>query len=354
MQTDAVRVGLVGYGFAGQIFHAPLIGSLSDFQLVAVASRQAEKVFADLPDVEVMLSPELLCKREDLDLIVIASPNDSHASLAHVALEAGKHVVVDKPFVLNLAEGRDLIAKADRHDRLLSIFHNRRWDSDYLSVSREITRGLVGRVTHFESHIDRYRPTVQQRWREQAGPGSGLWFDLGPHLVDQALQLFGLPERVYASLAIQRNGAEADDWVHAILDYSECRVILQASMLSAVAGARFVVHGEQGSLVKRHADQQEAQLLSGLTPGAIGWGIDSDPMLFYNGLNSPQSLPTQAGDQRCYYAQIAKALRGEGPNPVTPLQALAVMAVIEAGTESARLGAAVPLPLTVNEQKVWR
>ncbi len=350
-QHPPFRVGLVGYGFAAKTFHAPLLTAEFGLTLSTVASGDAAKVMADLPRARVDGDPFAVATSDDIDLVVIASPNDSHAPLARAALRAGKHVVVDKPFTLDMAEARELIALADEHQRLLSVFHNRRWDSDFLSVKAAIEDGLVGTVAHFESHIDRFRPDVRPRWRESGGPGSGVWCDLGPHLVDQALQLFGLPVSVHASLARQRKGARADDWAHVLLDYGSRRVVLHASMLVAGGSPRFIVHGDKGSLVKRLADPQERQLLAGMTPGAPGWGEDADGLLIYDDTGVASSRPSLSGDQRCYYTAIAAALAGRGANPVPPLEALAVMSVIEAAVESARCGRAIAPDLSGEERE---
>lgn len=337
-----IRVGLIGYGYAGKTFHAPLIGATPGLELVCVSSRDAAKVKIDLPQVDVAADADTLIARDDIDLVVIASPNDTHAPLTLAALRASKHVVVDKPFALDIAEARELIAVAHERERLLSVFHNRRWDSDFLGIKQVIADGLIGRVTHFESHIDRFRPEVRARWREGAGPGAGLWFDLGPHLIDQALQLFGAPVRVQANLARQRSGALSDDWAHAVLDYANgLRVILHANMLAAGGSPRFVVHGERGSLIKREADRQEAQLKAGIAPGTVEWGADPDAMLYYDGTSAPRAIAPPSGDQRQYYIGIERALRKLGRNPVPPEEALAVMAVLEAAQQSAREGRVV-------------
>jgi predicted dehydrogenase len=338
MSPTLIRVGLIGYGYAGKTFHAPLIAATPGLQLACIASSDAAKVHADWPKLDVAIDAAALIARDDIDLVVVAAPNDTHAPLARAALRAGKHVVVDKPFALNLDEARELIALAGENDRLLSVFHNRRWDSDFLGVRQMIADGLLGRVVHFESHIDRYRPEVRRRWREGAGPGAGLWFDLGPHLIDQALQLFGMPERVQANLATQRSGALSEDWAHVVLGYARgLRVILHAGMLVAGGSPRFVVHGERGSLIKRNADGQEAQLKAGVVPGSDGWGVDADAMQFHDGATM-RDIPTPAGDQRRYYLGIERALRGLGPNPVTAQEALAVMLVLESASHSAREG----------------
>lgn len=352
--SPPTRIALIGYGFVGKTFHAPLIAAVEGLELTVVASRDAAKVHADLPTVEVMADAYRAVADERVDLVVIASPNDTHAPLARAALEAGKHVVVDKPFTLDLADARELAALAARRGCILSVFQNRRWDSDYLGVKRSIEQGVLGKLTHFESHFDRFRPGPRVRWREAAGIGGGLWYDLGPHLIDQALQLFGLPKRIQAHMAIQREGGQATDWAHVLLDYGSLRVILHASMLVAGGGARFTLHGSRGSLVKPLADRQEAQLLAGVRPGEPGWGEDPDDMLFYDGGGQVSHLPIPAGDQRRYYAMLRDALCGRGANPVSPLQAITVMAVLEAALESASSGCSVTLSLSDEERGAWR
>lgn len=350
MTSTPVRVGLIGYGFSGKTFHAPLINSVPELSLTLIGSSDPAKVQADLPGIRVESDPHAVAASGDVDLVVIATPNDTHAPVARAAIEAGKHVVVDKPFTLDMAEARELIALAKRKGVLLSVFHNRRWDSDFLTIREAIADRLVGTVTHFESHIDRFRPQVRDRWRERGGAGSGLWFDLGPHLVDQAIQLFGLPDRVQTNLAQQRTGALAPDWAHAVLDYGERRVILHATMLSAGGSARFVVHGNAGSVLKSRADIQEDQLRTGMRPGAPGWGGDPDPLVVYDANGSRREIPALPGDQRNYYRGVVDALDGDPLNLVTPIQALAVMAVIEAGFESARAQSSATISLTPEER----
>jgi len=348
-----VQVALIGYGYAGKTFHAPLIGSVPGLALAVVASRDAAKVHADLPGVEVMADVAAAVTDPRTSLVVIASPNDTHAPLARAALEAGKHVVVDKPFALDLVQARELAAVAERQGRVLSVFQNRRWDSDFLGVRQLVAQGRLGEVRHFESHIDRFRPQVRVRWREQPGPGSGVWYDLGPHLIDQALLLFGVPDRVLASLAIQRDGGEVTDWAHVVLEYGARRVVLQASMLVAGGSARFMVHGTRASLVKPLADRQEAQLLAGMLPGAASWGEDPDDMLIHEGDGQVVSAPVPAGDQRQYYVALRDAVWGRGANPVTPKQAITVMAVLEAAIASSASGRAIAPAWSEDERRAW-
>jgi predicted dehydrogenase len=327
-----LRGGLVGYGFAGKTFHAPLIAAVPGLALAAVASRDPAKVAADWPGVPVERSPEALCARPDLDLVVVATPNDTHYPLARAALRAGKHVVVDKPFTVAVAEAEELAALAEARGLVLSVFHNRRWDSDFLTLRRLVDTGALGRVVSLESRFDRFRPAVRDRWRERPGPGAGLWYDLGPHLVDQALVLFGPPDSVHADIAAQRDGAGVDDYFHVTLRYGPLRVILGASMLAAAPTPRFVAQGTAGGFVKYGLDPQEDALKAGLRPPAPGWGADPRPGAL---TTWPRDTPTTAeapalpGDYPAYYAGVRDAILGLGPNPVPPAEALAVMRIIE-------------------------
>jgi predicted dehydrogenase len=346
---SAFRVGLIGFGYAGRTLHAPLLRAQPAFDVVAVASRDAGLVLASLGTAVSVCTPAQLVVRDDIDLVVIASPNDTHYPLADAALRAGRHVVVDKPFTVTLHEARALAALATERAGLLSVFHNRRWDSDYLTVRRVLAEGRLGRVTELVSHFDRWRPQVRARWREGSGPGAGLWLDLGPHLVDQALQLFGPPDAISLDRAAVRDNAVADDWFHAILRWSRgphagLRVQLHASALAACPGARFAVHGTQGSLVIEGLDAQEAALKAGAGTAQLSspdWGREDRHASLYLGAGDSsdavgvESMPVQRGDYPAYYAAIANALRGLGDNPVPALQAVTVQAVLEAGERSA-------------------
>ncbi len=349
-----VRVGLVGYGYAGRTFHAPLIAATPGLELAAVASSDPPRVLADWPGMGVERDAAALFRRDDIDLVVIATPSDTHATLAGAALEAGRHVVVDKPFTTSLADARGLARLAARRKQLLSVFQNRRWDADFLAVREAIAAGAIGEPVHFESHFDRYRPQVRDRWREDAGPGGGIWMDLGPHLVDQALLLLGLPDRVSATFSVQRAGGRGVDWAHVVLECGSRRAILHAGMLVAGGSARFTVHGTRGSLVKYGLDPQEAQLLAGLRPGDPGWGVDEAPMVAWAGDGAAaRPLPLPPGDQGRFYEAISTALAGASPNPVPMAQAIAVMAVLEAAVRSAAHGRAVVPALHARERRAW-
>jgi predicted dehydrogenase len=354
MTPRATRVALIGFGYAGRVFHAPLISATPGLTLAVIGSRQGTIVRSAYPHVELVSDSLSAASHPDVDLVVIATPNDTHALLAEAALHAGKHVVVDKPFTVTLAEARALAAVAAEAGRVLSVFQNRRWDSDFLGVRREVAGGRIGAVLEFRSEMSRYRPEVRDRWRERAGPGSGVWYDLGPHLVDQALLLFGPPVSVHADLQIQRKGGSAVDWFQAVLGYGPARVILASSMLATDTPARFLVRGTKGSLMKQRGDVQEDQLLGGRKPGDHGWGLDPDPLVFVGGEErTPTGLVVPPGNYLDYYAAIGKVIRGQGELPVTPAQATTVMALIEAGMRSSAEGRVVSPSYTTAERSAW-
>ena len=337
-----LQVGLIGYGYAGKTFHAPLIAAVPDLELAAVASSDAAKVHADWPDVTVHATPAELVARDDLDLVVIATPNDTHHPLARAALLAGRNVVIDKPFTVALADARELVALARKRRKLLSVFHNRRWDGDFLTLKQLVRDGALGRVVEMSSRHDRYRPEVRQRWRESAGPGAGLWFDLGPHLVDQAMQLFGRPRAIALQRDLTRDGALADDWFHASLRYDRLHVQLHAGMLVSASAPRFAVHGTLASFVKEGLDAQEDALKAGVRPTwppQADWGVDpgraSRVTRAADGSAFVEPVAMQRGAHQAYFAAVAAAIRNEAPNPVPPDEALAVMELIDLGIRSA-------------------
>ncbi|GAC1407825.1 MAG: oxidoreductase [Novosphingobium sp.] len=338
-----IRVGLVGYGMASRVFHAPLIAAVPGIAIRAVASGKSDAVRADLGDVAVVGTPEALFADPEIDLVVVATPTATHAPLAIAALQAGKHVVVEKPFATSLVEAREVVAVARAQDRRLWVFHNRRWDGDYLGVKAAIEAGKIGRVVHFEATYDRYRPHVIDRWREDGSPGSGLWFDLAPHLVDQVLQLFGAPQAVSAEMAALRDGGRADDWALVTLRYPDKRAVLHVSLLAIGAAPRFRIHGTEGSLIKQAIDPQEAQIVAGLRPGDAGYGLDPDPLVTFASDGSRSESAVPRGCQQAYYASIVDALTLGGPGPNTVDEALMVQSVIDAAYRSAREGRVVSL-----------
>ena len=348
-----IGVALIGFGYAGRVFHAPLISATPGLELRVLGTQRAASD-TGYPDVEAVPDRQAAARHPDADLVVIATPNQSHAPLAAAALHAGKHVVVDKPFTVTIEEARELTTLASDTGRLLSVFQNRRWDSDFLGVSAAIASGALGDVVELRSEMSRYRPEIRDRWRERAGPGSGLWQDLGSHLVDQALLLFGPPAIVAADLRIQRKGGTAVDWFHVLLGYGRSRVLLSSSMLAAATAPRFVVRGTAASVVKQGWDRQEQQLARGLRPGAPGWGVDPDPVTVHSGgTGGVEELTAPPGDYPAYYAALRDAVAGGGELPVTPAQGCGVMAVIQAGERSAAEGRVVVPDFTSAERQSW-
>lgn len=349
-----IRVGLIGFGFVSKTFHIPLLQTTPGYRITAVSSSRPADVTALLPDVEVVSDPQALAAHPDVDLVVIASPNDTHAPLAEAAMRAGRNVVVDKPFTITVDEARHLAAVAREKKVLLSVFQNRRWDSDFLTIQDAIRRDLLGRVVLFESRIDRFRPEVRERWRELPGPGAGLLYDLGPHLIDQTLLLFGIPDTVQATLAVQRSGGRTDDFFQLVLRFGEMVAMLQAGSLVSGGSARFSVHGERASVVKERPDIQEDQLRAGILPGSPEWGIDPDDVVLYEGAGHAGPLKAARGDQRGFYVALGEALHGRAPNPVPPEQGATVMAIIEAALLAEREGRRITPDLTKDERSAWK
>ncbi len=339
-----LNVALLGYGFVGKTFHAPLLTHVPGLRLSHVVSSDAAKVRKDL-DVVVLAKPEDAFALPEIDVIVIATPNPTHFDLARKALLSDKHLVVDKPFTNTVAEAKELIAVAKSRRRLLSVFQNRRWDSDFLTLRKLLSEGPLGEVVHFESHYDRYRPEPRQRWREQNVPGGGLWFDLGPHLADQAMQLFGPPEAIYADLAIQRPSGVTDDYFHVLLRYGRRRVIIHGGSLVAAESPRFTVHGMLGSYTKFGMDTQEESLKRGEGPGGTGWGADPQQGTLVikrgDGFERRQ-VPTIPGNYLGYYEALQRAIATGAPNPVPAEDGLAIINVLETAVKSSAMRAEIP------------
>jgi predicted dehydrogenase len=335
-----IRIALVGYGYAGRTFHAPLIEAVDGLSLCAIVSGDRDKVHGDRPAVPVV-SLAALAADVTVDAAVVAVPNAVHSEIAHTLLNAGKHVVVDKPFTVSVAEADALEAAASRYQRIVTVFHNRRWDADFLTVRALLEQHALGRIVQFESRAERYRPVVRDRWRERAGPGSGIWFDLGAHLVDQVLQLFGEPDSLFADLGCQR-GSGATDFFHVLLRYGDARIVLRGSSLAVAGGPRFHVFGNEASYVKYGWDTQEDALRAGERPGiSPAWGDDRQSgVMTRMHDDSPQrvDVPNLRGDYRVFYVLLRDAIAGGAAPPVRTSEAVAVMRVLEAAVTSAERG----------------
>ncbi|OIJ98741.1 oxidoreductase [Streptomyces sp. MUSC 14] len=343
-----LRVGLIGYGLAGSVFHAPLIAATEGLALDTVVTsnpERQEQARAEFPDVRTAATPwELFDRAGELDLVVIASPNRTHVPLATTALKAGLPVVVDKPVAGTAAEARDLAALAEERGLLLSVFQNRRWDNDFLTLRRLLADGALGDVWRFESRFERWRPQPKGGWRESGDPAEigGLLYDLGSHVVDQALVLFGPATEVYAETDVRRPGAETDDDTFiAVTHASGVRSHLYVSATTSQLGPRFRVLGSRAGYVKYGLDPQEGALREGLRPGPE-WGAEPEALWGRVGAGeSPLTgggtpVPTLPGDYPAYYAAVAGALRDGAPGPVTALEAAAALDVLEAARRSAR------------------
>ena len=337
----SIRVGLIGYGYAGATFHAPLICSTESLVLTRIASSNAQKVRRDFPHAALSDSPQDLIDAADVDLVVIATPNTSHHALGMQALLAGKHVVLEKPMTVTVAEAQQLLQLAQQKSLVLSVFHNRRWDNDFLTARHCIDSGLLGDIHTYQSHFDRFRPKPRQRWREDDLPGSGTLYDLGAHLIDQALVLFGMPDTVFADVVAQRAGAAAPDYFHLVLGYGSRRVILHSGSIVSNPGLRLQVHGSAGSYVKSGFDPQEDALRAGRQPGAASWGVEPEAAWGHvtverEGELVTAKLATLPGNYLSYYQGMAAAIAHGAPAPVSAAEALNVIKVIDLAMRSSR------------------
>lgn len=352
-----LRVALVGYGLAGSVFHAPLIAATDGLVLDTIVTTNPERrqqALAEFSDVRIADTvEEVLGRADDLDLVVVASPNRTHVPYATAALQAGLHVVVDKPLAATAADARALAVLAGQHDRILSVFHNRRWDNDFRTLSRLISDGVLGDVWRFESRYERWRPEPKGGWRESGDPEEigGLLYDLGSHLVDQALVLFGPVVQVYAESLARRPWAKADDDSFIALTHAGgVHSHLYVSSTAAQLGPRMRVLGSRAGYVKHGLDPQEAALRAGLRPtGDPDWGVE--PQAHWGHLTSGTSAlsgpgrpqPSLPGDYPAYYVQLAAALRSYAPDPVPAGEAVAVLEVLDAARTSALRGTVVRL-----------
>lgn len=316
-----INVGIIGYGLSGAVFHAPIISQVHEFHVKGFVSSNPSKVHADFPDAVIYPDVSTLLQDNEIELVIVTSPNTTHFEYAQQAILAKKHVVVEKPFTNTSQEADELISLAKEHGVLLTVYQNRRWDNDFLTVRSLLAANAVGNLSTFESHYDRYRPEVQNRWREQDLPGSGMLYDLGAHLIDQALTLFGKPNTIWADLQKERAGSQVVDYFHLVLGYDSVKVILHSGSLVREQGPRFILHGDKGSFFKYGLDSQEDQLKAGGKPGDAGWGED-DPAKYgqltteLGGLVVKGSVQTLTGRYEAFYQQLAQAIQTGDPDAV--------------------------------------
>jgi scyllo-inositol 2-dehydrogenase (NADP+) len=336
-----IRAGLVGFGMAGRVFHAPLLSSVEGLELAAVVERSSNKAAERYPGITVYRSLEAMLADDSLGLFVVATPNGTHFAIAKEILQAGKNVVVDKPMTLTSAEAAELIALAKAKKVLLAPFFNRRWDSDFLTVQNLIHEGSPGRIVALESRMDRWRPAplTERFWKERADEGGGTLLDLGPHLADQALVLFGKPEAVGAEVVREKDGSGANDSITIRLRYPGFIVTLGANSLSLPAAPRFHLRGTKGGFVKTGVDPQEAALNKITRIEDSAWGQDpaANWGVLHVGIDGgsvSRPVPALPGDYRLYYAGIRDALLGKAPAPVTGIDAWRVARVLEWAAKS--------------------
>jgi predicted dehydrogenase len=344
-----IEVGLVGFGLAGRSFHAPVIRAVPGLHLAAIVQRSATEAAEKYPDVRIVRSLQELLSIPEIRLVVIATPNDTHYPFARQCLEGGRDVVVDKPFTTTVREAVALVQLAKDTGRLLTVYQNRRYDGDFQAIRKLVADGTLGRIVRFETSYDRFRPQLKPgAWRETSRPGSGILFDIAPHLIDHALVLFGLPEAVTADVRIERENAVADDAFDITLHYSNgMRAVLRSSILAATPRPRFVLFGTQGSFVKQAFDPQESNLRRGIIPADKPWG--AEPEENWGVLTVPagesfeqRRIPSATCDYRDYYSNVRDALLGRAALAVTPEYALDVMRMLELARASSERRCTLP------------
>ena len=347
-----VRVGLIGFGLAGQAFHAPTIRGTAGMELACILARSGSLAQQKYPGVRVARTLEELLADETIRLIVVATPNTSHFDLARHCMLAGREVVVDKPFTTTTQEARELIQVAEQQKRLLAVYQNRRWDGDFVTIKKLIASGALGRLAAYESHYDRFRPQLTPgAWRERPGPGSGILYDLGSHLIDQSLALFGAPKSVTADVFAQRDAAQVDDAFDLRFEYPGLRVTLRSSMLALAARPRFLLHGTLASFVKYGMDPQEDFLRRGEFPSGTDWGPPwgEDPEEQWGVLTVAEGNPstakkvrTERGDYRGFYANVRDAINSGTPPAVTAEDGYRTIRAIELALQSSHERRTVP------------
>lgn len=339
-----LQVGLAGFGPGGHIFNAPIIDSTEGFNISAAMTSNPQNIKVareKYPQTRIVTDYGELLRNDQLDLIVITTPNHTHYPMTKEALAAGKHVVVEKPFTVTTREAEDLIRVSKENQLVLSINHNRRWDSDFQTVRKVIASQKLGKIVEYQAHFDRFRNYIKPGWKEQDDiPGSGILYDLGSHLIDQALLLFGFPVEVFATLSAQRADSRVTDSFELFLLYPDLKVRLSAGMLVKKPGPRYTVLGRNGSFLKYGMDPQEEALKAGHNPKTFSsWGVEEPQSwgtiyLDKNGRTHTEKVKSEPGDYRRFYQNIYQAIAYNAPLEVTPEQAKRVIQIIEAAYRS--------------------
>jgi predicted dehydrogenase len=346
---NKIHVGLASFGMSGKVFHAPILSNHANFKITKIVERSKNEVKNIYPDVTSVRSFDELLDDDNIELIVVNTPDATHFEYAQKALEAGKHVVVEKPFTRTIKQGEQLLNIADKRRRILSVFQNRRWDGDFMTIRKIVENQWLGRLVEFESYYMRYRNYSQPNtWKESAVQGIGLSYNLGSHMIDQAVVLFGMPEAVWADIDNMRAGSEIDDYYNIKLFYPDIKVSLKASYLVREEGPRYMLHGTNGSFLKYGIDPQEEMLKKGDNPSMPDWGKEPETQwgmlnTELNGLHVRGKVETIAGNYSAFYDNIYDAVRKRVELEVLPEQALNVLHIIEAAVESRNSGQIIEL-----------
>lgn len=337
--SSVINVGLIGFGTAGRTFHAPIITSVEGLKLVKVFERNPnniEIINEKYPEVVIVQDLFDIFNDENIDLVVVATVNHMHYELAKNALNASKHVIVEKPFTITSEQADELIEISRKNNRILSVHQNRRYDSDFKTVKKVINSGLLGDIVEYEAHFDRFRTNIKENaWREKEGVGTGMLYDLGSHLIDQAQCIFGMPNEITADLRIQRENCKVVDNFEVILSYSKTKVTLKCGMLVKEIGPHFIIHGNKGSFIKYGMDTQEENLKKGITPLDIDdWGVEPDRLwgtinTEYNGINLRGTIKSEIGDYREFYRNIKDTILGNEELEVLPSEGRNTIKLIE-------------------------
>ncbi len=336
-----IGVGLIGFGLAGRAFHAAVINAVAGLRLVAILQRSGNSAAQAYPKTKIVRSIDELLALPEVQLVVVASPNDTHPTFACRALESGRHVLVDKPFTPTMDEAVEVVRLAKAGNRVLTVYQNRRFDGDFQALRQLCEQGRLGRIVHFEACYDRYRPALKPgAWREKKGPANGVFFDLAPHLIDQALVILGLPEAVTADIRMEREVSVVDDAFDLFLHYpAGARATLRGTMLAPRARPRLAVQGTLGAFFKQDFDPQEENLRSGRIPASGPWGAEPQEkwgvLTRRNGEGfEEERIPGAACDYRDFYVNLRDAILGRAEPYVTPEWALNVMQVLTVAQES--------------------
>jgi predicted dehydrogenase len=334
---------------SGEVFHAPLLSAHPGFTISKIVERKTERARIKYPEVQSIRTYDELLADPHIDLIIVNTPNGLHYQQARQALEAGKHVVVEKPFTVHSQEAQTLIEIARQKNLVLSVFQNRRWDGDFLTVQEVVKSHILGTLVECEAHYDRFRNYIEaDTWKEETGPGSGILYNLGSHMIDQMLVLFGMPHSVTADIRVQRPGGKIDDSYDLRLNYKNIRVVLKSGYLVREPGPRYTLLGTDGTFHKYGIDPQEDDLKAGRSPKEKGWGVEDTA--FWGKINTQVNnlhvighIETQPGSYLAFYENIFQAITAGAPLAVLPEQAMQVIRIIEAAIESNQLGQTVAL-----------